>query len=368
MSGVKLDTLAEAMLGEAVLVDDSLTIDLPGANIRIRSNSAELLEGLKDYFAHVLTDSGSDSDMEVIAVERPSLELGLGMGLEFRDWTREPGKKGRKDSIHEFPGGRLVHKVRTGMLFLQSQKLRLAAGPCLANDNQVINFINAQYMNVLQNSNWLICHAAALVQKESALAIAGLSGGGKSTLMLHMLEQPSTAFVSNDRLFIKHQAGRMMARGIPKMPRINPGTIVHNQRLKPLIPTERRAELLALPQAELWSLEEKYDAPVEALYGKGRVQHEAPLSGLLILNWQLGGSEPTQVQQVDIKKRSELLAAVMKSPGPFYQNSQGEFLTNGHEPKPDQYSELLAQVPVYEATGSIDFQSAANQIRQLLNK
>ena len=84
-------------------------------------------------------------------------------GPEFIDWAREPGKTGRKDSYLDLDGGRLVRKVRTGMVFLQSAGERIAAGPCLRYDNQVINFINAQYMNWLQNQGWLICHASGLV-------------------------------------------------------------------------------------------------------------------------------------------------------------------------------------------------------------
>ena len=137
------------------------------------------------------------------------------MSLNFIDWAREPGKTGRKDSYVDLLGGRLLRKVRTGMVFLQSDTWRIAAGPCEANDNQVINFINAQYMNDLQRHDWLICHAAGLVRGERAVAIAGFSGGGKSTVMLRAMEHPSLDYLTNDRLFIRGDEQGVQAAGIP---------------------------------------------------------------------------------------------------------------------------------------------------------
>ena len=32
----------------------------------------------------------------------------LDTGLDFTDWSREPGKTGRKDAYHDLPGARLV--------------------------------------------------------------------------------------------------------------------------------------------------------------------------------------------------------------------------------------------------------------------
>jgi len=188
-----------------------------------------VIAGLRQYFSHVPAGTG-EPDMEVIAIDREAPDT----GIDFVDWQREPGKTGRKDSWFDVPGGRVVRKVRTGMVFLQSETQRIAAGPCLEYDNQVINFINAQYMNWLQHRGWLICHSAGLVYRGSGFGIAGFSGGGKSTLMLHLLEHDAVSYLTNDRLFVRKEAGQTRAVGIPKLPRVNPGTIVHNARLQGL--------------------------------------------------------------------------------------------------------------------------------------
>lgn len=260
----------------------------------------------------------------------------------------------------------MIHKVRTGMTFLQSATFRIAAGPCLANDNQVINFINNQYMNWLQQEGCLNCHAAALTRNGRALAMAGFSGGGKSTLMLHMLEHEGTAFMSNDRLFISQHQNEVRAQGIPKLPRINPGTIVHNPRLHSLIPAAERVQLARLPAAQLWNLEQKYDADITRLYGPGRIESgSCPLAAFMVLNWSRGSDQPLQVARVDLGERRDLLAAIMKSPGPFYQNRDGAFQRDTREFDEVPWLRLLERIPVYEARGGVDFAALAAHYLEL---
>jgi HprK-related kinase B len=347
-----INTATEYLIGDATLTDNTLLLDLDGCRLKLLSNSEPLLSRLRHYFHHVLaTESSTHADMEIMAIEREPLQP----ELDYIDWKREPGKKGRKDSYRDLPQGRLVRKVRTKMVFLQSESRRIAAGPCLEHDNQVINFINAQYMNWLQNRGWLICHAAALVHHGAALGMAGFSGGGKSTLMLHLLEHEDISYLTNDRLFISAQGPVTQARGIPKLPRINPGTIVHNPRLHALIPEEQRKELLALPQQELWELEDKYDVMIDEVYGAGKICTTAPLKHFLVLNWNRKDSTPPEIHQVDLAQRRDLLAAIMKSPGPFYQFADGSFYQDDMTFNEQAYLDELSNVAIYEVTGGVDF-------------
>ena len=329
---------------------------MSGWGLRVRSNSAALLNTLRAYFQHAVRPPAT-IDAEVHAYESADIDL----KLPFVDWRREEGKTGRKDACFDLADGRIVRKVRTGMTFLQSSEARIAIGPCLANDNQVINFINAQYMNCLQQEGWQICHAAGAVRGGRALAMAGLSGGGKSTLMLTLLDAPDVAFLTNDRLFVRQREGRAVAAGIPKMPRINPGTALNNARLENLVPEPRRDELNRMKTGELWDVEEKYDVDVTAVYGDNRIVDRAPLAGFLILNWSRESRDPCRIEPVDIGQRRDLLAAVMKSPGPFYQDASGKMLVDGTPLDSAAYLRAFAAVPFYEATGMIDFSTAADR-------
>ncbi|MCP4285005.1 MAG: HprK-related kinase B [Gammaproteobacteria bacterium] len=345
-----LVSAATALKNDASICGDALYLRMGDCTLRLRSNSAALISGLSRYFVHA-SGKAVEPDLDVLAIEceAPNLDI------EFVDWVREPGKTGRKDAYYDFEGGRLIKKVRTGMVFLQSESERIAAGPCIENDNQVINFINAQYMNWLQHRQWLICHASGLVYHGQCLGMAGFSGGGKSTLMLHLMEHEGISYLTNDRLFIRQVGGETRAEGIPKLPRINPGTIVHNKRLHSLIKPTERERLLNLPPQALWEIEEKYDVQVEALYGRGKVTPSAPLSAFLVLNWQRDSNHRLELKQIDINERRDLLKAIMKSPGPFYQYADGSFYQDTAVLEAQAYIDVLRDVKVFEASGGVDF-------------
>jgi len=341
---------AAALRGDAVLTSDVLYLGLQDCSLGLRSNSTALIDLLKDYFSHVVI-APCDPDLEIVAVERDAPEL----GVAFIDWQREPGKTGRKDSYLDLDGARLVRKIRTGMVFLHGTADRIAAGPCLLNDNQVINFINAQYMEWLQNRDWLICHASGLVRDGRCLAIAGLSGGGKSTLMLRMMDDPEVSYLTNDRLFIRTGDDFTEAVGIPKLPRINPGTIVHNPALHGLMTSQQRDAFLAMPADQLWTLEDKYDVHLDRVYGAGRISERATLSAFLVLNWERDTNKPLKVERVNLDERRDLLSAIMKSPGPFYQFTDGRFFSDSMALDQSAYLKSLADIDVFEASGGIDF-------------
>jgi len=363
IAALTAEEAANRMMGNAAMCGDALYLGLGECTICLRSNSADLIAGLSEYFGHVVI-AAADPDMEIVAVEREAPDI----GVDFVDWKREPGKSGRKDAYFDLPSARMVLKVRTGMVFLQSETHRIAAGPCLKYDNQVINFINAQYMNWLQNRGWLICHASGLVKGGNCLAIAGFSGGGKSTLMLRLMDDPEVSYLTNDRLFV-YRNGGTRAVGIPKLPRINPGTIVHNEALHGLLTAEQREAFLAMPPEELWHVEDKYDVHVDRVYGKGRIVVHAPLASFLVLNWERNSAEPMSVVQVDLGDRRDLLSAIMKSPGPFYQFADGRFFTDTMALDEEAYLAALQDVAIYEAKGGVDFDALCRHcIEELMGR
>ena len=176
--------------------------------------------------------------------------------------------------------------------------------------------------------------------------------------MLKMLEDPETAFLTNDRLFVKQQQGAV-ASGIPKLPRINPGTALNNERLNPILPPERRDALQALTPDALWEVEEKYDVDILDLYGPDRIRHRAPLKAFIVLNWSRDSGAPCRVESVDIASRTDLLGAVMKSPGPFYQQADGSMYAEGTEFDVAAYLAAFDGVRFYEVTGRVDFDLAS---------
>lgn len=315
---------------------------------------------LMSYFEDCLTDTPGAITVHLLPGQSLNPEP------EWTDWQRDAGKAGRKDAVCDLDGARLIRKVRSGVTFLQAPDVAVAFGPLEQNVSTVINFINTQILSDRLREGWQLAHAAAVTYGARTLAISGLSGGGKSTSILRMLDIPCTKYMSNDRVLIS--AGPpAQALGIPKHPRINPGTILGNPRLHGMLSEDKRAALGAMPPADLWSLEEKHDLIVPDIYGPDRICHGAPLTDFWVLNWDHETTDPTRVTEISLTKRPELLGAIMKSPGPFYQHPEGHFEPNGASPDPAAYLAALSDVRVSEVTGRVDFDVLADAGRRLLD-
>ena len=139
------DAVAPLMTEGRPVGDERLLLGIEGCTLALRSNSPALIAELRDYFGAQVIDADIDpgavegeADIDVIAIERPALDLEEPLGVRFVDWAREPGKTGRKDASIDLTDGRLVRKVRTGLTFLQRDGAVIAAGPCRQHPNQVI--------------------------------------------------------------------------------------------------------------------------------------------------------------------------------------------------------------------------------------
>lgn len=336
-------------------------------SVSVVSNSQPLLDGLSTYFSRYVV-ANVESSVTVHLFETDKINI----DLEWKDWPREAGKTGKKEQICDVEDGRFVHKFKTGMVFFQHLSAPLAIGPCSDHQSQIINFIINQHINYLQQQGGLICHAACLQIDATGIAIGAYSGGGKSTTMLKLMELPHSKFVSNDRLFIFDEQDGIRAAGVAKQPRVNPGTLLFNPRLKCILSDERIKALEQMPSNELWQLEEKYDVMVSEHYDvKGDVEGpssiaDIPLQHVVLLNWKPGHSDEAQLSEIQINDRTELVAAIAKSPGPFYQEASGAFLKSADIPEAQYYLDKLNKVKVWEATGGADFDALIALIKKHL--
>ena len=266
----------------------------------------------------------------------------------------DPGKTKIKEEYADLVDGRLVRKRLTGMVFVFGGDRHVAIGPCVQNDNQVVNFINNRFIEFLIKGGCLLFHAAGVAWKGKGLVISGFSGAGKSTLALHIMRS-GTNFISNDRVMIERGVQQLTMYGVAKMPRVNPGTVLHNDSLRSVIPDAQRRQFEALSPDALWNLEHKYDAFIDECFGRGKFKLSCPMAGLVVLNWKRIEA-PCEAHRVDLEARKDLMPAFIKSVGLFFEMDDPAHSLDFSE---EAYLELLKGCPVLEITGGIDFETAS---------
>jgi len=369
MSLPSLSDLARAIAGQYPARHGFL-LTVAGTVLRVRTNSPAVEADLRGYFGPLATDDSpaAHADMLHVLLEAPAVRP----PVPLTPRPQQPGKRADKERFADVPCGRVVRKQATGMLFLfgPGQTPNIAIGPCEANRNQLVNFLLTRYMERGVAQGWLLGHAAGAVHQGRGLALCGFAGMGKSTLALHLVAS-GWDFLSNDRVLVEPADlapdGRPLLHGIPKHPRLNPGTVLGNPTLEPslasALPAAARATYAHLPAEELRLVEDKFDANIHEAFGPGRFASSAPLCGVVVLNWTHGGG-PLEPRRVELSQRPDLLEAFRKRPGLFY---LPEVLGKTARLTLEDYSASLAGVPALELCGGSDFEAAGPACIDFLN-
>jgi len=295
-----------------------ITLQFGRCTILVKTNAPALKQFLQEYFVEFRGDASATPEITVHALDmEPVLS-----DLNYTTKQPDTGKRKIKEQYLDIDGGRIVRKVLTGLVLAFGGKQNYALGPCLKNDAQVVNFVIHRYIEWLLRQEGLLLHAAGISCNGRGIALAGFSGMGKSTLALHLMGEETT-FVSNDRAIVTESGNSGSLFGVPKMPRVNPGTILHNSALHPLLSDAELSRFKKMPAEELWPLEDKHDVLIHEIYGPGRFQLEANLAGLVLLNWSGDSDTPTRLSKISIAERTELLPAFTKSTGLFNDPAAG---------------------------------------------
>ncbi len=341
-----------------------LDLTLPEYRVQLRVDGPAVYAELADYFAEFISvgdGAQATPDLVITALRGDTPPLPSALTVKEDDKGRPP-----KEAWIDLADGRVVHKIRTGVVLVMGVGVDLIAGPIGDHVDQVVNFVNHRLMQRWIAAGGVLGHAAGIARGDRGLILCGSAGAGKSTLALHMMAaDPALAFVSNDRAVLDRKTGdgspgaRLL--GIPKQPRVNPGTVLHNPSLASMIDDDERRRYAAMPISELRFLEEKRDAMIPRLFGPGRFLLEARALGLVILRWTPGGG-PMRVQEVTLEGRPDLQAILHKRLGLFFWPLASPTDEDGMA----ALAAVLAGVPAYEVSGGIDFEAATVWASELL--
>lgn len=309
----------------------------------VESNHQEVIDTLDHYFSEWKAEEHTQADTTVIAWDDQLLDF----ELDFQEY-KEVGKKRIKELYADLQGYRVIKKTKTGVQFAvgTTQSEWFAFGPLVTYSNQLINFINAIFMEEHLSESAYLFHAAAVAQNGTGIVIAAQSGKGKSTTALNLLNK-GLNFVSNDRVILQKEADGFTMIGVPKHPRVNPGTLLNNPKVTHILKEPQRFE--GLSQQEIWNWEEKYDVLIPEIYGAGKFPLAAQAMAFLIIDWE-PNNEPLELVKTDLSTRPDLLPAIMKVPSLMTPKI--------HQAKKDlteqQYLDFIGAFPVYILQGGMD--------------
>ncbi len=261
--------------------DRALGLIIGGVPVAVHTNAPRIAERLGDYF--------SPYAVSIVPEGAPTVHLIQGEPVydaaKLRDVPRRLREQGVKEAYYDADGGvRVIVKRRTGVTIYVAEPDHYVAGDLVRNFNQAVNVIMSVYAKQMLRRGYIMLHASAIVGASDGVAFASASGFGKSTVALALVERHQH-LVTNDRLFLRASGGVVEMVGVPKKPRVNPGTLLRLPSLNPLVTDEERTRYTAMSPEALWALEQKHDVDVDALYGPGTTRLSGRLRAVFLLRW-----------------------------------------------------------------------------------
>jgi HprK-related kinase B len=256
--------------------------------IDVETNSLRAATRLQSYFRGYLAADMSKPALVLHALRaRPAYDP-----TKMKVWQR-PSNPDRapKESYYDARGTRYILKNRTGMLIELGEGRAAIIGDIEQNLNQVVNLVGTVFGLSLANKGYAMVHASAVVRAgtDEATIFLGNSGSGKSSLALQLIERGGFDFLSNDRVLLKVTSSGIHAVGLPKKPRVNPGTLLASKSLSKLLSAKKRPLYEGLPAEELWQIEDKTDVDVtRTLHARERLG--ASLVKVYSLGWRTSGT------------------------------------------------------------------------------
>jgi HprK-related kinase B len=332
---------------------NGLALHFDNCVIAVEANDPAILTRLQRYFDGFATEikSADRPRSNVIVIE----EEPLPPDPRLRPWV----EKG-KEAFVDIQGSRLVRKVRTNVTVSIREDTCISSwtvrGPVSRNFSQLVNVIGNAYGLTLMDRGSAMIHASAVCDQDGhAIAVMGQSGMGKSSVAVRLMEQ-GFDYISNDRVLLEPSLveGTVLAHGLPKLPRVNPGTLLDGEHTKIILTPEARDRYESLTREDLWGVEDKYDLEIGRVLGR-RWLLSGKLTAGLVLNWRHGG-EGLMFERLAPGQVLTELKLVAKTFGVFDPRLMSR--TDA------ALTKTANRVPVYRVTGRADPHRLAIEVAQ----
>jgi HprK-related kinase B len=328
-------------LQQGLRTEAPLALSVAGVGLIVRATDRQVRAALSAYF----------EPYRVPAIDPTSAVVTLVHGTPIFDAARlrdVPPKPGRppKDAYYDAPDARVILKRRTGVVIYVSGRDVIVAGDLRANLNQTVNAITMAYTRVLLGRGYGLLHASATAQGSRGVAFTSASGTGKSTTALALVDR-GHRFVTNDRLMVRATRGGVEMVGVPKRPRVNPGTMMQIGRLTQTLSRAEQAEYRAIEPDALWTLERKRDVDLDSLYGPEARVLQSGLHVIYVLRWSRAGQGWSE-RWLEAPERRTVLSEFAKSLGVYETSPASEDRTHRI------FGTVADAIAVCEIGGSVD--------------
>jgi HprK-related kinase B len=313
--------------------------------VAVNAEDDRLRDRLSSYFRGFVASDGvaPKPDVKIDA----SLERRSDVAsIEFAAWDARG-----KDSYADVLGKRFIRKDRTGVLISAKKRHWTIEGDLSRNFSQLVNLVGTAYSLTVLDRGGAMLHASAVARDGLSLALIGTSGSGKSSTAVRLLEL-GFDFLSNDRLILEAASKAVLAHGVPKLPRVNPGTLLSGRRTRALLDSSKRQRYQKLPPEQLRAVEDKYDLDVAEILGS-RWELTSQLGCAIVLAWTPSG-RGLSFQRLDADQALEAMRATAKSFGAFDRRLS--------ERRDDALLLAARRVPVYRVSGQFNPSQLAREI------
>lgn len=281
--------------------------------IDVATNSLRAAKRLQSYFRIYQAVPAGEPNMRLCVVRaRPEYD-----DTRLQVWERSAGTRPPKESYYDRGGVRFILKNRTGVLIKLGEGEAAIIGDIDRHLNQAVNLIGTLFGLSLVDRGYAMLHASAVARTDNgeATIFLGNSGSGKSSLALYIIERGGYDYVSNDRVLLKVGRGTVHVVGLPKKPRVNPGTLLASARLSGLLRPGKRTAYEGMDAADLWHVEDKHDVDVTRSLG-ARERLEGRVVKALSLEWKPSG-RGLRIEPLVLAEALAAMQHTAKDFGPF---------------------------------------------------